>query len=969
MLSFTGAGSVGKLVGRAAELERMAEVLASVQAGAAGAVAVVGEPGIGKTRMLGQLCERATATGFELLSGCGSEFEREVPFGLVVDALDQRFRALDAEVVAKLGPDRYAELAVVLPSLAGRGTRLASRLEVERFEFHRAVRTVFEQLVSARPLLLTLDDVHWADPASVELIGFLLRRPVPGMLLALGYRPRAPRLLHSAVQQAARESLLRELTLSPLTIGEAAELLGQRSDSPLTRSLHAESGGNPFYLEQLARTAHDEPTAPIPRTRVGDEHQTGIPAAVRVALDQELAVLGSDALEVLRAAAVAGDPFDVELVAEIMADDKIPVLERLDALVAADLVRATDVAGWLRFRHPIVRRVVYDSALPGWLFSAHKRAAGALTRRGAPLSARAHHVAQSATVGDQQAITTLMAAGKAATRAPAAAAGWFEAALRLLPETSGPEQRLPLMTALADALAYAGRLRDSRTILEHTLAYLPGDWLADRARIIRMIIRADHGLGRAEEARHMIITALEHTPIGSADSVTLLLDHAENHLMMGRWARAVETAAAARRQAQTLGEPSLLLAATATLAWCSSLHSTVAETRELVDRAAVAMDARDVDLTPALLYALADLSLAEWSIDRFRDVYRHAERGLRVSRIAGHGYLHGRFTLAVGVARLFLGQLSDAKSDAESAIEVAALLDNDQLHSAAEGLRCWIETERGDLSAALAAGRAAVRASRRQPHALFAWFAHAAYGEALIEADEPEQGRQEILSIGGPELTGIPPAARSVWHQSLVTAELAAGRIEAAQAVARRMEQGVPGLGSGAGNARFAQARIDLARCDFQSAAASAHQAVKCFDAVEMRVWAGRARLVAGRAHALAGERAAAVGELELAHRILHDAGAERLRDEAAKCLRGLGIRVRRQPVIDEPVEAPILTEREQDIADRVVQGYTNREIAAQLFVSPKTVEKHLARIFTKLGISSRAGVAAALNRQQTGIP
>jgi DNA-binding NarL/FixJ family response regulator len=90
------------------------------------------------------------------------------------------------------------------------------------------------------------------------------------------------------------------------------------------------------------------------------------------------------------------------------------------------------------------------------------------------------------------------------------------------------------------------------------------------------------------------------------------------------------------------------------------------------------------------------------------------------------------------------------------------------------------------------------------------------------------------------------------------------------------------------------------------------------------------------------------------------------LRDEAAKELRTLGRRVRRQPSPDEPIDAPILTEREQGVADRVVQGYTNREIAGELFVSPKTVEKHLARIFAKLGISTRAGMAAALNRRHT---
>ncbi|MGW6335721.1 LuxR C-terminal-related transcriptional regulator, partial [Nocardia rhamnosiphila] len=585
----------------------------------------------------------------------------------------------------------------------------------------------------------------------------------------------------------------------------------------------------------------------------------------------------------------------------------------------------------------------------------------ALERSGAPLGIRAHHVARSATTGDEEAIAVLTAAGEAAVGAPAAAAEWFETVLRLLPESSGSEQRLRLTISLADALAAAGRLLDSRAVLETALKSLPADRSGARMHIIGRIIRADHGLGRAEEARNLITTALRRAPAGSTDAVTLALNLAENHMMMGRWAQAVETAEAACREAKVLGDPTLRLVATAALAWFSGMQDAGTATRELTDSAAAAMDAHDVDLTPALVYALADLTSAELATDRFREADRHAERGLRVSRTAGHGYLHGRFALAAATAKLFLGRLSDARSAAESAVEVAVLLDNDQLLSAAEGMRCWIETARGDLPEALAAGSSAVHVTDRRPNALFAWVAHACYGEALIEAGELDRGNHEILSIGGPELAHIPPSTRPLWQQSLVTAELAGDRIDAAKAVARYMDDAASDLNSNKGNAHYAWARIYLASHDFRSAALSAHRAVRCFENAEMRVWSGRARLVAGRAHALADDRAAAVAELELAHSILHDAGAERWRAEAAKELRSMGIRVRRRSSAVEQVDPSILTEREQSIAERVAQGYTNREVGAELFVSPKTVEKHLARIFIKLGITSRSGVATAL--------
>ncbi|WP_159843958.1 helix-turn-helix transcriptional regulator [Nocardia sp. CY41] len=963
-LSSTGTNPSEKLVGRASELLCMQQLLAAAAANSVGAVAVLGEPGIGKTRLLDEVCKHAADMGFQVLTGRGSEFEREVPYGLVVEALDERFGVLDAEVVEALGPDRVSELAAVLPSLAGRGGQLASRLQVERFEFYRAVRATFERLCRSRPLLLALDDAHWADPASVELISYLLRRAVPGMVLALAYRPRqTPSLLLGAVEQAIRDGLLQEFELAPLTIHEAADLLSQRPDSPLVRHLYAESSGNPFYLEQLSRMARNDPASYPHSPGVGKERESNISTALRATLARELAVLPEDTLRVLQAAAVAGDPFDVDLIGEIAANDKGRVLKCLDALAAADLVRALDVAGSFRFRHPLVRRVVYDTTMPCWRFDAHKRAARALTQRGASLGTRAHHVERSATVGDDEAVATLSAAGHTvAARAPAAAAGLFEAALRLLPEASRSDRRLSLMVSLAGALASSGNLRESRVTLERALELIPADAPGDRVRIIGMIARADHGLGRAEEARRLITTALEQAIPGSADAVALRLDLAQNHLMMHEWERAVETTAHAREQAHVLGDPALLLASTATLAWLTSYQGSLTEANELIDLAADGMDRRDVDLPPALLEALADLVYAEMTNDRFRTADRHAERGLYISRTTGHGYAFGRFTIGAAAAKLFLGQLPEARTAVETAIETALLLDNDQLLSTAETLRCWVETLRGDLSAALAAGRAAVRSANRQPDALFSWLAHACYGEALIESGELERGRHEILSLGRPQLGGLPPTAGPFWHQALITVDLSVGRMDEAEALTQGMEATAVGP-SRQGNACYARARVNLAAGDFTAAAASAHNAVERFETVEMAIWAARSRLLEGRSLRLAGAGVAAIRELEIAYAIFQDAGAERLRDECAKELRILGRRVRRQPPGDAPMDSPMLTKRERDIANRVAQGYTNREIAAELFVSPKTVEKHLARVFTKLGVSSRGGVATALNR------
>ncbi|MEU7764777.1 AAA family ATPase [Nocardia sp. NPDC049190] len=952
------------LVGRACELQRVDEVLANARSGAAGAVAVVGEPGIGKTRLLGELCDRATTAGFDVLTGRGTEMEREIPFGLIVEAIDHRFRSLDSRIIVDLGPDRMAELAAVLPSLSGHGRQLASRLEVERFEFHRAVRATFDQLASRRPTVLALDDVHWADPASVELIGHLLRRLVPCMVLVLAYRPQqVGRLLLDAGTHAAREGLLSELDLAPLTLDEAAEALGERPDSAVIRALHSESGGNPFYLEQLARMSKKPLPSPLPDGNVTHWSGADIPTPLRMTITQELTGLAVEELRVLRAGAVAGDHFDVGLVAAIAESDEAQVLKCLDELVAVDLVRPDTTPGQFRFRHPIVRRVVYDGAMPGWRFAAHRHAARALDRRGAALASRAHHIAHSAVVGDDDAVGLLTEAGRAvAPRAPAAAAGWFEAAVRLLPETGADERRHELIVSLAAALGYSGRLRDSRTVLEQALPLLPVDALGARVRIIGMMANADHGLGRAEDAHHLLVTALRETTEGSAEAVPLELALAENCLMRRQWGEGIEVASQARSKAEALGDSRLLVAVNAMLALLTNHQGDKARSQYFAGLVADHIDVSDVVLAPELLEPLANLVDAEVGIDQVRAAVRHAERGLTISRATGHGHVVARFMFGAALAKMLLGQLREARRLAESAAEMALLLDNDQLRTTAEGIRCYVETLSGDLPAAVRAGRAGVQAAERTPGAHYAWAARASYGQALIEAGEFGRGRRELLSIGGPDLSDMPPTARSFFEPALVKAELAAGRIDAAAAITRRMEDLTFGLQSRTGQAHYAKAQTQIARGEFAVAAATARQAQECFIEAEWAVFSARAQLLAGCALARADQSAAAIDDLELAYGIFRQTGAARLADEAAKELRNLGRRVQRRPETDEAVSPSTLTERERDIAERVARGYTNREIAAQLFISPKTVEKHLARVFAKLGTSSRAAVAAAMN-------
>src|SRR5947207_7744185 len=165
------------LVGRADELDGLDQVLAELDRGRSGAIELVGEPGIGKTRLLAELSARAEERGQLVLAGSAAELERDLPFSVFVDALDEYLQGLEPTRLAALDDDVRTELAHVFPSLSRLASGRAVAVQHERYRSHRAIRQLLEQLATRKPFVLVLDDFHWADSASAELLGALLRRP------------------------------------------------------------------------------------------------------------------------------------------------------------------------------------------------------------------------------------------------------------------------------------------------------------------------------------------------------------------------------------------------------------------------------------------------------------------------------------------------------------------------------------------------------------------------------------------------------------------------------------------------------------------------------------------------------------------------------------------------------------------------------------------------------------------------
>jgi DNA-binding CsgD family transcriptional regulator len=952
--------AAGGIVGRVEQLQALDAVLRDLERDRASFVTLAGEPGIGKTSLLAELCARAHARGLLVLEGRAMEFERDVPFGPLVDALDDHLGSLPPRRLERLGGERLAELARVFPSLAGFAG--AEFLEGERYRLHRAVRGLLEALAPGRGLLLALDDLHWADEATVESLLHLLRRPPrAAVLVALSFRSRQlPGSLQAALRAAEREgTLARTLELEPLSERETYELVAERAlDRAARREVYELSGGNPFYAEQLARLGTGAATATVAGP-VGE-----VPERVLAAIAEELRALPRPAALLLQGGAVAGDPFELELAVAACGCDAGAAPRLVDRLLAADLVRATPAPRRFRFRHPIVRAAVYESAGNGWRLGAHARVADALARRGAPPSARAHHVERSARRGDAAARSLLVeAAREAQARAPAAAARWYEAAVDLTP-TEASAERLGLLIPLARTVAACGRLAEASARVLEALELVPDDQPAARVELTTLSAGIARLSGRHREASAQLVAALDAlgeqpSPARCALEIELAAEPGyttKASAASRRGERALETA-------ESLGDPALRASAAAALTVRANMHGRVHEALRYAGIAAALVDELDDARLATHLDALHHLGGMEPYLNAYEDAVRHLARGVALSHRTGNGRFLIPLLTHLAYAQAMVGRIAQARQTAEDAVEVARLAGIPALLLWALLGQCMVEVEAGDFRAAAAiAGEGHALGATLEP-SMFAYKIDAYYGWTRFELGEPERCVDLVHDVGTAAVDPEKVTSRPPLWEALVRALLALDRPADAARVVERIEQAAASapLPMPRCHARRARAALQLAAGSAADAARLALAAADDAERAGARIEAARSRTLAARALAAAGEEASAIAQAERAHRELTAYGADGHRDEAAAVLRGLGRRVARQGARGKGRGVASLSARELEVARLVADGMSNREIAAALYLSEKTVETHLARAFGKLGVRKRAALASRI--------
>ncbi|PWU24774.1 MAG: hypothetical protein C5B48_04650 [Candidatus Rokuibacteriota bacterium] len=916
------------LIGRDRELAIIDGLLDGLKRGTSGVLYIEGEPGIGKTALVSEAIARAGARGYATLTGRGAEFEGDLTFSLFADAIEPHL--------------------AVPPE--------------DRHQLLRLARTELEGVGDGRPLLITLDDVHWADPASVDLICHVLHRPLeaPVLLLLAARAGRSQPRLVAALEEAERRRGAARMELQPLSASEAAQLLSEGIDPKVGEQLYEEAGGNPFYLEQLAASVRRGTLSPAMQDRV-------VPRAVTAAIVDEIGGLSADAQSFAQGAAVAGESFEPEVAAEAAGIPAEVALALLDQLLERDVIRPAQTPRRFRFRHPIVRRAVYESAGAGRTLAAHGRMAAVLARQGASAAAQARHVERSASTGDMTAVALLTRAGEeSSSLAPASAARWFEAALRLLP--AGDDHaplRLELSTRRATALGMAGYLEAARDALCELLKLLPPELTPVRRHAVAVATAADDVLGYHDDCERMLLRELANAPgsrsVAGMEIATLL---SINRFFLSDWA-------AMRRWAEEALKAEPPAANTVVAAWSALALGAYGEGDLATANRAVSEAAALFDRTADADIAAHDPGIAVWlgwaetCLERLEDSIRHLERAAAIARSTEQRHLTPGILAFETQALRLMGRLGDIHRNADTVTELALLMDSDVPRRMAMTMRAAAEVIGGDTYSAVRFGeRGAANSDRDDPPS---GIARIVLAEALLEVGEPDRCDALLLnSDGTPRLPRIPFCEAYGCFQ-LTRSALARGALEQAEsyaAAADRIASHCPTLLPRTSAAQ-AKGAVLLARGDAGGARGEAEIAIDCAQRLGAPLIAARSRILLGDALAALGDRAAAIEELRSAHSELVSLGAGRHADQAARSLRKLGRGVARRAPPAANGEVSGLTAREMEVLSLVGEGKTNRQIAAELYLSVRTVDRHVSRIFDKLGVSSRAAAASVLARSQ----
>ncbi|WP_326779310.1 LuxR C-terminal-related transcriptional regulator [Streptomyces sp. NBC_01445] len=636
-------------------------------------VEVVADRWAGKSTVLDGLSAALAGRGWTVAAGAASPARSRAPFGVFVEALEELVEHLDPDRLGGRGRDHAAQLAALFPALSPDAPRATS---VDTYRICRAMRALLEMLVADGPLLLALDDVHWMDADSLELLGQLLEQPVAGpVVIAVAHRGRpGDRVLNGLLARCASRGGCLRVRPAPLTEQEAIALLPDDLSRVHCETLLVESGGSPGLLRAFA-TLRQVPgltgawTPPLPADLLAD-------------VLRDFRALSAEGWQVVRAAAVLHEPYAADDLKEIAHVDDAALWRALDELIHEELLRPDELPWQLRFANPLLRVAAYQSAGRGWLLGAHAQAARILARPGYPSAHMARHLERGAALRDESGARVLWdAAARLLWQDPAQSVSWIRAALA---SRAGGDLEPRDRLLFGKALALAGRLTESLATLGPfgqggVEAGLRVERVRWRAHAHRLLGHTD----RAQDELESLLAELEPGEEGLRDVVRHAL---------------IELALHARRPVPPRpggGEPGMPQGATGALrgrllaqlavAACRGGEQERADQRALTARQL--LDTAPDGEVAEQLEGLYWLATAEAALGRPSAACGHYERGLRIAetrRLIDHVPL---FAMALSALQLHTGDGAGAARHAACAETVAAATESEHLRERALRLR------------------------------------------------------------------------------------------------------------------------------------------------------------------------------------------------------------------------------------------------------------------------------------------
>ena len=936
----------GGLFERETELAALSEALAAARSGAGGLVVFEGPAGIGKSRLLAEARAMADTLGMTVLSARGIDLERDAPFGIAAD--------LFAAPLAKAEP--ASERARLLSGQAALATALFDPVAPPAADSSALVRGLYWLTVNVaagaqgdgKPggLLIQVDDAQWADRPSLSYLAYLAARvdELPAVLMI------AVRSGEQAVDQQtldwlrdrAGRSLLRPRALSPKAIARMARAELAAADPAFITACAEVTGGNPFLATELLRALHADGIAPTASSAA--QVRSLIPDSVLRAVLVRLARLGEPAEQLAKAVAVLGNRAPMRQARLLAGLDVAPAEQAADALASAHIMAPGEP---LCFAHPLIATSVYADIPAFARARAHRRAADLLAADGAAPDVIVAQLLLTRPDGDDLTVKTLReAAARALTRgAPGAAVHLLQ---RALAEPPPAADRGQVLLELANAEIECGDGEHAGAHIDEAIPLFQG---SDRVRVLTALGRLRFNLGAHEAAARVVEEALELLEPADPGLPPLLV----SYLTATMFRAGLYSLAAARlrpmveaaRAGHPPQDPGLLAHLVVRFTFAGE---PVAQIRELAERATAA----DPLVDPATLGILSGLVIQSLcAVDELDTAERIADAALDAARQRGSmlSFTMGSYHRAIG--RYHRGELTSALADLDQA-RVAAKEYWTAGDAWSQGLRVHVQIERGDLAAArdaLALAGSPEQGSMELPIALFARARLALAEGSPAEALRDAELAGELLGTGFDiDHPGFVP-----WRRTAALAAVALGEQDRARQQADAML--ARARWSGVARAIALALRTQAAVTDGGKRHRLLTDALDVLAASPSALERAHVLVELGASCRRAGLRADAERRLREGMQLADTMGAAPLVEAARHELRALGLRPRRSAVTGPDS----LTPTERRVAELAASGLTNRQTAEALFVTVKTVETHLARVYQKLGISTRTELQSAI--------